>query len=78
MNKDEIYNFFKLDARLFMSLTAWLHETVKDTIYQKIPYKVISYSAIDNDCIGLKILFLKDNEEKLEYYRVKIDDLKEY
>lgn len=79
MNKEDVYTYFKLDSQLFMAITNWIHKVVKDSYYDKTPYRIINYALIDGGCIGLRVLFLTD-EESIgieEYYRINIKELEE-
>ena len=40
MDRNDIYNYFKLQANLWQTAMNWMRNTVKDTKYQNIPYQI--------------------------------------
>ena len=80
MNKEDVYKLFNLDSQFFMNITQWLRDTVKNSKYANTPYKILNYALIDGECVGLKVLFLTDEESigVEEYYRINVKEFEKY
>jgi len=78
MDRNKIYDYFTLQAQLYMAIMNWLRKTVKDTKYESIPYKIDNIAQLDGGCIGLNVTFINSAViEGHESYRINIKELEE-
>lgn len=75
MDREDIYKYFILEAKLYSVLMSWLRNTVKDTEYAKMPYKIINFALLDGGCIGFNVKFLDGDLEFDESYRINVKEL---
>jgi len=78
MDRNKVYDYFTLQAQLYMAVMNWLRKTVKDTKYESIPYKIDNIAQLDGGCIGLNVTFINGAViEGHESYHINIKELEE-
>lgn len=75
MDRNDVYTYFRLQAKLWQAAIDWLRNTVKDTRYKSVPYKINNIALLDGGCIGLNVTFLIDEQETEESYRINVKEL---
>lgn len=77
MDRNDVYNYFKLQANLWQTAMNWIRDTVKDTKYQSVPYQINNIALLDGGCIGLRVTFLINSQEIEKDYRINIKELED-
>ena len=75
MDRNDIYDYFKLQANLWQVAMNWIRNIVKDTKYQSVPYQINDIALLDGGCIGLRVTFLINGQEIAEDYRINVKEL---
>ena len=78
MDREEIYNYFILQAKLYQTIINWVRDIVKDTNYKNVPYRILNIAQLNGGSIGITLRFLVDNKEVEEVYSINIKDLENY
>ena len=75
MDREDIYKYFILQANVYEVLMRWLRNTIKNTEYQSMPYKIVNIALLDGSCVGFTVKFLDNDIEIDESYRINIKEL---
>ena len=75
MDRNDVYNYFKLQANLWQTAMNWMCNTVKDTKYQNVPYQINNIALLDGGCIGLHVTFLINGQEIAKDYHINVKEL---
>ena len=75
MDREDIYKYFILQANVYEVLMRWLRNTIKNTEYQSMPYKIVNIALLDGGCVGFTVKFLDNDIEIDESYRINIKEL---
>ena len=75
MDRNDIYDYFKLQANLWKTAMNWIRNIVKDTKYQSVTYQINNIAFLDGGCIGLHVTFLINGQEIAEDYRINVKEL---
>ena len=75
MDRNDLYDYFKLQANLWQAAMNWIRNIVKDTKYQSVPYQINNIALLDGGCIGLHVIFLINSQEIAEDYRINVKEL---
>lgn len=75
MDRNDIYDYFKLQANLWQTAMNWIRNIVKDTKYQSVPYQINNIALLDDGCICLHVIFLINGQEIAEDYRINVKEL---
>lgn len=77
MDRNDVYNYFKLQANLWQTAMNWIRDTVKNTKYQSVPYQINNITLLDGGCIGLHVTFLINSQEIEQDYHINIKELED-
>ena len=75
MDRNDIYDYCKLQANLWQTAMNWIRNIVKDTKYQSVPYQINNIALLDGGCISLHVTFLINGQEIAEDYRINVKEL---
>ena len=75
MDRNNIYDYFKLRVNLWQTAMNWIRNIVKDTKYQSAPYQINDIALLDGGCISLHVTFLINGQEIAEDYRINVKEL---